>query len=131
MQVPAINCRSVPFLGVGGMMVTRFSRTHGVESAAKDFVASYMASTAAQNTLTVKNGRYPANIQSAKTVRDAALRQIGRAGAGGVPMPNIPQMASVWNDLGLAWVKSTQGAGATKAQPAFRAAARAIRQKIG
>jgi arabinogalactan oligomer/maltooligosaccharide transport system substrate-binding protein len=130
-QVPAISCRSVPFLGVGGMMVTRFSRTHGVESAAKDFVASYMASTAAQNTLTVKNGRYPANIQSAKTVRDVALRQIGRAGAGGVPMPNIPQMASVWNDLGLAWVKSTQGAGATKAQPAFRAAARAIRQKIG
>jgi len=129
-QVPAIRCRSVPFVGVGGMMVTRFSRTHGVESAAKDFVASYMASAAAQNTLTVKNGRYPANTTAAKSVTDVALRQIGQAGAGGVPMPNIPQMASVWNDLGLAWVKSTRGAGATKAQPSFRAAARAIRQKI-
>ena len=129
-QVPPISCRSVPFLGVGGMMVTRFSRTHGLESAAKDFVASYMASTAAQNTLTVKNGRYPANLLSAKSVKDASLRQIGQAGAGGVPMPNIPQMASVWNDLGLAWVKSTRGAGASRAQPSFRAAARAIRQKI-
>ena len=130
-QLPRIKCQSAPFLGVGGMMVTRFSRTHGVESAAKDFVASYMASANAQNTLTVKNGRYPANTQSARTVRDAALRQIGQAGAGGVPMPNIPQMASVWNDLGLAWVKSTRGSGATRAVPAFRAAARAIRQKIG
>ncbi|HJV30475.1 MAG TPA: extracellular solute-binding protein [Gaiellaceae bacterium] len=129
-QLPRIKCASVPFLGVGGMMVSRFARTHGLESAAKDFVASYMASAAAQNTLTVKNGRYPANTLAAKNVKDVALRQIGQAGAGGVPMPNIKEMASVWNDLGLAWVKSTRGAGATKAQPSFKAAARAIRQKI-
>ena len=31
---------------------------------------------------------------------------------GGVPMPNIPQMGSVWTDLGQAWVQSTKGAGA-------------------
>ena len=31
-------------------------------------------------------------------------------------MPNIPQMARVWSDLGGAWVKSTKGAGATKAR---------------
>ena len=129
-QVPKIARNSVPFLGVGGMMVTRFARTHGVESAAKDFVASFMAGKNAQNFLTVKNGRYPANIQSAKTVKDVALRQIGLAGAGGVPMPNIPQMAKVWNDLGLAWVKSTQGSGATKARVAFKAAAKSIRQQI-
>jgi len=129
-QVPKIKLRAVPFLGVGGMMVTRFARTHSVESASKDFVASYMGTKNAQNFLTVKNGRYPANIQSAKSVKDVALRQIGLAGTGGVAMPNIPQMASVWNDLGLAWVKSTQGAGATKARVSFKAAARAIRQKI-
>ena len=28
-------------------------------------------------------------------------------------MPNIPQMDSVWGDLGDAWVKSTKGSGAT------------------
>ena len=46
-------------------------------------------------------------------------------------MPNIPQMNSVWGDLGQAWVKSTKGAGATRATVAFKAAARAIADKIG
>jgi maltose-binding protein MalE len=45
-------------------------------------------------------------------------------------MPNIPQMASVWGDLGSAWVKATKGAGATPARSAFAAAAKAIASKI-
>jgi len=129
-QMPKIKCQSAPFLGVGGVMVTKFARTHGVASAAKDFVGSYMASTAAQTTLSVKNGRYPANTQAAKKIRNTALRQIGLASAGGIPMPNIPQMDSVWADLGTAWLKSTKGAGATKARVAFKSAARSIRNKI-
>jgi maltose-binding protein MalE len=46
-------------------------------------------------------------------------------------MPNIPQMGSVWTDLGQAWVRSTKGAGAAKAAASFTAAARAIADKIG
>ena len=46
-------------------------------------------------------------------------------------MPNIPQMASVWSDLGAAWVKSTKGSGATKARIAFTTASRNIANKIG
>jgi maltose-binding protein MalE len=57
--------------------------------------------------------------------------QFSAASKGGVPMPNIPQMNSVWSDLGQAWVKSTKGAGATKASVAFKAAARSIADKIG
>ena len=38
--VPGI--KSAPFLGVQGFMVTKFSATHGVESLAKDLVATYM-----------------------------------------------------------------------------------------
>jgi arabinogalactan oligomer / maltooligosaccharide transport system substrate-binding protein len=129
-QMPKIKCQSAPFLGVGGVMVTKFASGHGVASAAKDFVGSYMASTAAQTTLSVKNGRYPANTQAAKKIRNTALRQIGLASAGGIPMPNIPQMDSVWGDLGTAWLKSTKGAGATKARVAFKSAARSIRSKI-
>ena len=53
------------------------------------------------------------------------------AGKGGVPMPNIPQMASVWQDLGAAWFKSTKGAGASKPVNAFKVAARSIADKIG
>jgi maltose-binding protein MalE len=46
-------------------------------------------------------------------------------------MPNIPQMSSVWSELGGAWVKATKGTGATKARVAFSVAARNIADKIG
>jgi arabinogalactan oligomer / maltooligosaccharide transport system substrate-binding protein len=129
-QVPRIRCRSVPFLGVQGYMVTRFAQTHGLASAARDLVASYMARTSSQTALAGANGRFPANRAAGRTVRDSILLQFGRAGAGGVPMPNIPQMASVWTELGGAWVKSTRGPGATRARAAFTTAARNIRNKI-
>jgi arabinogalactan oligomer / maltooligosaccharide transport system substrate-binding protein len=129
-QMPRIKCRSVPFLGVNGFMVTRFANVHGVASAAKDLVGNYMAATGAQLALANANGRYPANKNAGKRVTDSALKAIGRAGAGGVAMPNIPQMNSVWTDLNSAWVKSTKGSGATKARTAFTTAARNIRAKL-
>jgi hypothetical protein len=46
-------------------------------------------------------------------------------------MPNIPQMNSVWADLGQAWVRSTKGAGAMAATRSFRGAAKSIAIKIG
>jgi len=129
--VPAIKCKSVPFLGSQGFMVTKFSQAHGVESAAKDLVGDYMMRADSQLALTQANGRYPANVDAAKQVKNTVLKQFGAAGAGGVPMPNIPQMGSVWSDLGAAWVKSTRGSGAIKARVAFSTAARNIANKIG
>ena len=85
---------------------------------------------AAPASLAQANGRYPANLAAGRRITDRALRQIGRASAGGVPMPNIPQMASVWTDLGAAWFRSTRGEGATKAKASFTTAARNIRNKI-
>ena len=130
-QVPAINCKSAPFLGSQGFMVTKFSTAHGVESAAKDLVGDYMMSANSQFALSSANGRYPANLEAAKRVKDPVLAQFGKAGAGGVPMPNIPQMGSVWSDLGAAWVKSTKGSGAVRARVSFSVAARNIANKIG
>ncbi|HVM17461.1 MAG TPA: extracellular solute-binding protein [Gaiellaceae bacterium] len=130
-QVPAIKCKSVPFLGVQGFMVTKFAKQHGVETFAKNLVGDYMMSASAQRSLAAANGRYPANTTAGKQVSDRVLQQFGAAGTGGVPMPNIPQMAAVWSELGGAWVKSTKGAGATKARPAFTTAARNIAAKIG
>ena len=129
-QLPKIKCNSVPFLGVQGLMVTKFAAGHGAASIAKDFVGSYMATSTAQYQLSVLNSRYPANTAAAKRVKDPALRQIGLASKGGVPMPNIPEMNSVWGDLGTAWVKSTKGSGATPAKVAFKTAAKNIRAKI-
>jgi maltose-binding protein MalE len=130
-QIPRNKFASVPFLGVQGYMVTKFAAVHGVESQAKDLVGNFMTSPSAQQQLAGANGRYPANTQAGKQVKDALLLQFGKAGAGGVPMPNIPQMASVWTELGGAWVKSTRGSGATKARTAFTTAARNIANKIG
>ena len=129
MQVPAIAKPSVPFLGVQGFMVTKFATDHGVASAATDLVTNFMASPSAQTQLAAANGRPPANVKAKSN--DPVLRQFSAASKGGVPMPNIPQMDSVWGDLGQAWVKSTKGAGATPAARAFKTAARAIADKIG
>ena len=89
-----------------------------------------MATAASQYDLATANSSYPANMIASKRVKDAILAQFGRAGKGGVPMPNIPQMASVWDEIDAAWVKSTKGAGATPARAAFATAARNIANKI-
>ena len=128
-QLPKIIYASVPFLGVNGMMVTKFAATHGVDSAAKDLVLNFFSTPSAQTQLAAAGGRAPAN-KKAKAL-DPILAQFGRAGVGGVPMPNIPQMASVWTDLGAAWVRSTKGSGAMPAVRSFTGAAKSIADKIG
>lgn len=128
-QVPAIAKASVPFLGVNGMMVTKYASAHGNSSAATDLVVNYFSTASAQTQLAAAGGRAPANTKAKAT--DPVLAQFGAASKGGVPMPNIPQMGSVWNDLGQAWVRSTKGAGAMPARRSFQGAARAIAAKIG
>jgi maltose-binding protein MalE len=128
-QMPKIVNASVPFLGVQGVMVTKYATVHGVDAAAKDFVTNFLATPAAQTQLAAANGRPPANINAKST--DPVLREFSAAGKGGVPMPNIPQMSSVWSDLGAAWVRSTKGAGAMAASRSFKGAARSIADKIG
>jgi arabinogalactan oligomer / maltooligosaccharide transport system substrate-binding protein len=128
-QVPKIVYPSVPFLGVQGVMVSKYATVHGVDSAAKDFVTNFLATPSAQAELAAANGRPPANIKAKSN--DPVLREFSAASKGGVPMPNIPQMSSVWSDLGQAWVRSTKGAGAMPAARSFKGAARAIADKIG
>jgi maltose-binding protein MalE len=123
--------KAVPFLGVQGFMVTKFSSAHGVESLAKDLVANYMMQPSAQLRLAGANDRFPANTRAGAQVKDKDLKAFGNASVGGVPMPNIPQMASVWQDLGAAWVRSTKGANSTPARKSFIAAQKSIAQKIG
>ena len=130
-QVPKIRCASVPFLGVQGFMVTKFSNDHGVSSLAKDLVSDFMMRASAQRDLANANKRFPANRSAGRQVSDPALAQFGRASKGGVPMPNIPQMNNVWSDLGAAWVKATKGAGAVPARSAFTVAAQNIAKLIG
>jgi arabinogalactan oligomer/maltooligosaccharide transport system substrate-binding protein len=128
---PAIKCKSVPFLGAQGFFVTKFATAHGIENGARDLVGEYMMHADAQAALAAANGRFPANLKAGKQVNDPVLKLFGKASVGGVPMPNIPQMSSVWSELGGAWVKSTKGKGATHAKVAFSVASRNIANKIG
>jgi arabinogalactan oligomer/maltooligosaccharide transport system substrate-binding protein len=128
---PNNKCKTSPFTGVGGLAVTKFAGTHGVESLAKDFVANYMMQAGPQFTHYSVGGRLPANSTAAGRIKDPYLKGFARAGAAGNPMPNIPQMASVWSDLGQAWVRSTKGAGAVPARKSFIGAQKSIALKIG
>jgi arabinogalactan oligomer/maltooligosaccharide transport system substrate-binding protein len=128
---PNNKCKTTPFTGYGGLAVTKFAATHGVESLAKDFVANYMMQAGPQFTHYTVGSRLPANLQAAAKIKDPYLKGFANAGAVGNPMPNIPQMASVWSDLGQAWVRSTKGAGAIPARKSFIAAQKAIALKIG
>lgn len=120
----------VPFIGSQGVMLTKFAAEHGVESAARSLVTEYMASEKAQFNLSAKNDRYPANLKAAARVTNPQLKAFGVAGKGGVPIPNIAQMNSVWGPLGGAWVNSTKGEGATPAAQAFAQASAAVKQSV-
>lgn len=121
----------VPFLGAQGGMVTKFAAQHGVQTGANALVTQLMASPSYQAKLAAADGRTPANIIAAKAVTDPVLRAFSAASGGGVPMPNVPQMASVWGALGSAWVNSTKGAGAMPAQKAFAQAQATVKKAIG
>lgn len=119
-----------PFIGSQGVMLTKYAAAHGVEAAARSLVTEFMAGEKAQYQLSALNDRYPANLAAAKRVTNPQLKAFGSAGAGGVPIPNIPQMNSVWTPLGNAWVSSTKGAGATPAAQAFAQAQAAIKKAL-
>ena len=128
---PIINgIAPVPFIGVQGVMLTKYAATHGVEAAARSLVTEFMPTEKAQYNLSALNDRFPANIAAGQRVSNLQLRFFGKAGAGGVPIPNVSQMNSVWGPLGSAWVNSTKGAGATPAGPSFAQAQVSIKKAV-
>lgn len=131
--VPPIvdGIKAVPFLGAQGFMVTKYAAIHGVQAGANSLVAEYLSTAAAQEKLAAADKRTPANLKAAAKISDPLLKAFAAAGVGGVPMPNVPEMASVWGALGGAWVNSTKGAGAVPAQKSFAQAQASVKKAIG
>jgi arabinogalactan oligomer / maltooligosaccharide transport system substrate-binding protein len=128
---PMVNgITPVPFLGAQGAMVTKYAAQHGVQTGANALVTQFMASAKYQANLAAADGRTPANKVAAAAVSDPVLKAFSAASTGGIPMPNVPQMASVWGALGGAWVNSTKGAGAMPAQKAFAQAQATVKKAI-
>jgi arabinogalactan oligomer/maltooligosaccharide transport system substrate-binding protein len=82
-----------PFLGVQGFMVNAFSENILL---AQTFLTEYVATEEFQQQI-YETGLRPSAFKSvlAKT-DDPDLAGMGEAGANAMPMPNIPEMGSVW-----------------------------------
>ncbi|MGH3653323.1 sugar ABC transporter substrate-binding protein [Glutamicibacter sp.] len=103
-----------PFVAVQGFFVS--AKTENL-LAATEFLTNYIGTEEVQTELYEVGNRPPANkaaFEAAKS--DETIAAFGEVGANGVPMPNIPEMAAVWEFWGVAEAEIITG----KADPAKR-----------
>ncbi|MGO1230853.1 sugar ABC transporter substrate-binding protein [Glutamicibacter arilaitensis] len=103
-----------PFVAVQGFFVS--AKTENL-LAATEFLTNYIGNEEVQTELYEVGNRPPANkaaFEAAKS--DETIAAFGEVGANGVPMPNIPEMAAVWEFWGVAEAEIITG----KADPAKR-----------
>ena len=83
-----------PFLGVQGFMVNAFSENILL---AQTFLTEYVATEAFQQQI-YETGLRPSAFKTVLAMTDDPdLAGMGEAGANAMPMPNIPEMGSVWS----------------------------------
>jgi maltose-binding protein MalE len=83
-----------PFLGVQGFMVNAFSENALL---AETFLTEFVATEETMQLL-YETGLRPSSFKSVlATTDDPDLKAMGEAGANAMPMPNIPEMGSVWS----------------------------------
>jgi arabinogalactan oligomer / maltooligosaccharide transport system substrate-binding protein len=84
---------AAPLLGVQGFFVNPLSENVLLAQA---FLTEYVATDDVMKTL-YETGNRPSAFKSVLEItEDADLKAMGSAGANAVPMPNIPEMGSVW-----------------------------------
>ena len=90
-----------PFVGVHGFMIRRSSKN---KLRAKEFVEKYLLTATGIKTFYKFDNRAPARIDvlEALSLIDPTVGILKQSAENGVAMPNIPQMASVWNAMGKA-----------------------------
>ncbi|HET9910961.1 MAG TPA: extracellular solute-binding protein [Anaerolineales bacterium] len=90
---PSFPDEGAPFLGVQGFFVSAFSEN---QLLAQAFLTEYVATEEVMQEL-YKTGLRPSSFKSVlEKTDDADLKAMGEAGANAMPMPNIPEMGSVW-----------------------------------
>lgn len=89
-----------PFVGVQGFFLSAKSKN---VVAATNFLTNYIGSEEVQTALYEVGGRAPALTAAfdAAVAGDEIVAGFGEVGATAVPMPNIPQMGSVWEFWGV------------------------------
>jgi len=124
---PVAGLKAVPFMGAQGFMLSKYTKNPLL---ARKFLNEVVSTDAFQTGLYQLGGRPPAlNTTLAQvSASDPDIAAFGTAGVGAVPMPNIPQMASVWTDFGTAWAAVLTGK--LKALPAFTMAGQNIKKLV-
>ena len=99
-----------PFLGVNAFFLSAKSKN---KVAATKFLVNYLGTDAVQKKLFEVGDRAPALTSAFNTIAatNSDVQAFGKVGLNGVPMPSIPQMASVWADWGSAELALIKGEG--------------------
>jgi len=86
-----------PFLGVQGFMISAFSEN---QIFAEAFLFDYIATEEAMASIYSSDPRPPAFLAVRDSIEDEVINGFVSAGAEGLAMPAIPEMASVWSAWG-------------------------------
>lgn len=93
-KIPSIDGKPArPFVGVQGFMVSSFSKN---KLLAKMFLTEYIATEKTMRALFEKDPRPSAYLPVSRSVTDPDIAGVAASAADGIPMPQIPEMASVW-----------------------------------
>lgn len=126
-KIPTINGGTPqPFIGVQAFFLSSFSENKLV---AQSFLFDFIATQDGQTALFEADGRPPVhNAVIAEVADDVAISAFGASAADGVPIPNIPEMGSVWGALGdnLQLLRN----GEVDAASAMQTAAEAVRAAL-
>lgn len=89
----------VPFLGGQGFMISAYSEN---QLLAQVFLSEFIATPDAMLAIYNVDPRPPAFLPALVLIDDDAIVAFQQAGANGIPLPSIPEMASVWGSWGNA-----------------------------
>jgi maltose-binding protein MalE len=95
--LPAASKPGEPFLGVQGFMINAFSPN---QLLAQTFLQQFVAADETMQAFYDRDPRPSAYLPLAETIEDEDLKAFIEAGKVAEPMPNIPEMNSVWKAWG-------------------------------
>lgn len=96
-SIPTGTAPGAPFMGVQGFMVNAFSQN---QLLAQTFLQTFVATDATMQAFFDNDPRISAWLPVAQAIEDPDLSAFAQAGTVAQPMPNIPQMNSVWGGQG-------------------------------
>jgi maltose-binding protein MalE len=98
--IPAFDgSAATPFVGVRGMFISAFSEKKVL---AQSFILDFFATVDVQAAMYAEDPRLPAtkSLFAIVETEDPIAAQFAASAANGIPMPNIPEMGSVWGPVG-------------------------------